>query len=210
MKKYVLLAVAGVALVGCDHHDQDINGLVVKVGALEKEMAAIRSAQTNQVPLRVAVVDKSKVTHFLYQLQRDKAAEIKKADALALDVEAKISHYQSLQSQLSRMQTARSMRNMPRPMGYETVPTDEEYNAMVQKVAEAKAPIADIADRRSSLSEEFMAKFSVDDLIEEYAKGRYDVVIDSYSRDKLLYNKAGEMSDISDAVVAMVKERAKP
>jgi hypothetical protein len=51
-------------------------------------------------------------------------------------------------------------------------------------------------------------------LIAEYVKDRFDLVVDSsderYSRSAVLYRTTGEVLDITDAVIKLFKEKAKP
>jgi hypothetical protein len=46
-------------------------------------------------------------------------------------------------------------------------------------VAAAKAPLADILERRSRQASQYRGQFSTESLIAEYAKDRFDLIVDS-------------------------------
>lgn len=48
----------------------------------------------------------------------------------------------------------------------------------------------------------------VDQLVAEYAKDRFDLVVDK--NDKVLYRTAGEVPDITQGVLKHFRDRAKP
>jgi hypothetical protein len=104
---------------------------------------------------------------------------------------------------------------LPRPLrlaAYDSAPAEpsmaeKEYEAMSKRVAEAKAPVAAIIDRRERQAAEYRQQYSIERLVAEYVKDRYDLVIDS--REKVLYQTAGEVTDITDGIIALFKEKTK-
>jgi hypothetical protein len=78
---------------------------------------------------------------------------------------------------------------------------------LAKKVAEAKEPVAAIVDRRNRQAAQIREKYSVDRLAAEYAKGRYDLVVDS--NEKVLYRSAGEVPDITEGIITFLIEKAK-
>jgi len=94
-----------------------------------------------------------------------------------------------------------------------TPASDSELDALSKRVADAKAPIADLADRRARKMEEYRNQFSTEKLIAEFAKGHFDLVVDSgqiSSHSVALYNKTGEVLDITDGILNLLKEKTKP
>ena len=57
-------------------------------------------------------------------------------------------------------------------------------------------------------------EFSTESLIAEYARGRFDLVVDSsdehMSRSAVLYRTNSEVLDITDGVLKLFREKAKP
>ena len=87
---------------------------------------------------------------------------------------------------------------------------DKAYQALARRVAEAKAPVAAILDRRTQVTMEYYAPAFLNRLIAEYAKDRYDLVLDS-TPEKSLYRAAIETReiDITEAVIQFFRDREK-
>jgi hypothetical protein len=140
--------------------------------------------------------------------------ELKKSETLSPEIQEKVRQYESLQSELSRKRVEAMRQRLPGPGGMvPPSPSDPDYEALASRVAQAKAPIAEIIDQRNRRSTEFRAQFTADKLVSEYAKGRYDLVVDSsdqiFSRSPVLYRTTGEVLDVTDAVIRLFKEKAK-
>ena len=93
-------------------------------------------------------------------------------------------------------------------------PTNTDYASLSNQVAEAKAPVADIIDRHARQYSDFINEIKVNDLVAEYAKDKYDLVVDSsdeqYSnQSKVLFRKSGDTTDITDGVMRLLKEKTK-
>ena len=136
----------------------------------------------------------------------------KKAEALPPETEAKISEYEALRMELLRMRMPlplpmRALRQPSDSAPPEPSAADKEYEAMSKRVAEAKAPVAAIVDRRERQAAEYRQQYSIERLIAEYVKDRYDLVVDS--RENVLYQTAGETTDITGGVLALFKEKTK-
>jgi hypothetical protein len=89
--------------------------------------------------------------------------------------------------------------------------SNEDYETLSNHVASLKAPIADILDRRARQSAKFRDEFSTEKLIAEYAKGRFDLVVDvdpSFARESILYRTAPETLNITDGVIDLLKKKA--
>lgn len=133
-------------------------------------------------------------------------------------MDEKVRHYETLNSELMRIQVDSMRMNIAQRAGNpnSTTPTSTEYLTLSNKVNEARAPIADILARRNQVAAESYRKFSVEQLIADYAKDRFDLVIDSSDmihaspfRAPIVYQKSGEVLDITDAVIKSVSEKIK-
>jgi hypothetical protein len=171
-----------------------------KLEAMQSQLAIKQAA-----PVRWAFANKREIETAIYQLSSDKMEAAKSAEALSADVEEKIRQYEALQTELlhKRMETMR-FGYAPRPPGAEAPATDEAYEALTKKVAEAKAPVAAIVDRRARQAAQYREQYSVARLAAEYAKGRYDLVVDS--NEKVLYRSAGEVPDITAGIITFLIE----
>jgi len=161
---------------------------------------------------RWAVANKSQIDTAIYVWSRDKASE-----SLTPEEQEQIRQYEALQNELTRKQVESRMRNMSLRTPDSPTPTtpasDSELDALSKRVADAKAPIADLADRRARKMEEYRNQFSTEKLIAEFAKGHFDLVVDSgqiSSHSVALYNKTGEVLDITDGILNLLKEKTKP
>ena len=141
--------------------------------------------------------------------------EIKKAERSSPEIEEKVRQYEELQSELMRKRMeATKLRLLPRRGELETSAPDKDYEVLSQQVAQAKAPVADIIDRRNRQASQYRDQFSIDKLIAEYAKDRFDLVVDSsdehLSRSAVLYHRTGEVLDLTDAIIKLFQEKPKP
>lgn len=259
MKQSLLLALC----LAVTSHGQEFNQreVMARIAALEAEVAKQRPA-----PVRWAIASRDKLRPAIYEVAREKLEQLKKADALPPETEAKVALYESL-----RLELLRQPMSMPRPMHSSSPPlppptlssvpstvavsvpappstppslpplplpkqadvrpvqrisvqplrtaasanTEEEkaHEALTRRVAEAKAPVAAIVDRRNELTARYHSTQFLDQLIADYAKGRYDLVVDgsnesSFSR-PILYRTAGEVTDITEGILQFLREREK-
>ena len=97
-------------------------------------------------------------------------------------------------------------------------PTAEEkaYAAMTRRVAEAKAPVAAIVERRKELTTKYHSAKFLEQLIADYVKEKehYDLVVDSsndgsYDR-PVLYHAAAEVPDITKGIIQFFRDKEKP
>jgi hypothetical protein len=191
-------------LVGCGRQAENHREVL---GALE----AIKSEIANRqgTPVRWAFANKLEIQSAIFQWSRDKMEELKTAETLSPEVEAKISQYEALQTELMRKQMeTRGLRLPPRMGAAEAPATGKDLEALSQRVAEAKAPIAAIVERRSRQAAQYRDRYSVDRLVAEYVKDRYDLVVDS--NEKVLFRSAGEVPDITEGIIAFFKSKTKP
>ena len=208
MKTYLILATC-LFLTGCGRQEQNQREVISKLNAITSELSK------SVAPVRWATANKSEITTFTYKCSRDKVEQIKKSDALPPETEAKVLDYEALRMELMRMGVSSPMRRMPLPPGpgqTEPPPADKEYEALSKRVTEAKAPIAAIVDRRERQAAQYREQFSIERLIAEYAKDRFDLVVDSsderFSRSAVLYRRAGEVMDITEGIITLMKAKA--
>ena len=208
MKKYLLLATC-LIFSGCGREPENQRELLAKLDAIKTDLAAKQTAAP-----RWAFANKREIESAIFELSRNKMERVKKAEQLSPEIEAKISQYEHLQMQFSM---ARATQMRPRyissPLGSET-PAVTNLDELSKQVEAARAPIADIIERRNHQSAQYQEAFKVDQLVIEYAKDRFDLVVDSsdaqYSRSPVLYRKADEVVDITDGVIKLLKQKAQP
>lgn len=181
-----------------------------KLDALKSELA---TKQGNAV--RWAFANKREIDSAVFQWSRDKMEEAKKSEALPPETEQKVREHEALQSQLMRKEMeARGLRFPPRVGLPEGSTPDESYDALSNRVAAAKAQVADIVERRSRQASHYRGQHSTESLIAEYAMGRFELVVDSsderMSHSAVLYRTNAEVLDITDGVIKLFREKAKP
>jgi hypothetical protein len=202
------LLVTGLILVGCGRQEQNNREVLAKLETIQSELATNRAG-----PVRWAFANKREIDSAIFKWSRDKMEANKKSEALAPEVEEKVRQYEKLQSELMRkqMETMR-LRLPPRAGVPEPAAPGTDIAALSNRVAEARAPIADIVDRRNRQSSQLREQFSIDKLVAEYAKERFELVVDSsderFSRSAVLYRK-GEVPDITEGVIKLFQEKAK-
>jgi len=164
--------------------------------------------------VRWAFANKREIELAIFQWSRDKLEESRKAEALSPETEEKIRRYESLQAQLMRKQMEmRGFKLPPRAGAIDASSPDTDFLTLSNQVAEAKAPIADVVERRSRQGAQLREQYKIDRLISEYAKDRFDLVVDSsderFSHSAVLYRTSGEVLDITEGVIKLFKERTK-
>jgi hypothetical protein len=203
MKKCLLLLTCFV-LAGCTREEQHHREVMNKLNALENNLAVIGGVSTN-TSVRWAYANRSDINMAIFQWTQTKLDEAKKTEKLSPDQEAKVADYEKLRAELLYRP-----RPMPRPIFPGRAPAepsteDKEYEALAQKLSDAKVPVADIIDRRDRLAAQYRETYSVERIIGEYVNSRYDIVIDS--NQKVLYRSAGEVPDITEGVITYFKNK---
>lgn len=211
MKTYLLLATCMI-LVGCNRPEQSNREVLAKLETIKNELATKRGDT-----VRWGFANKREIDMIVFQWSRDKIEANKMSEALPPETEAKILEYETLKTELLRMgipPPMRPLRVTPGAVRPESPQASEGYEVLSKKVAEAKAPIATIVDRRERQAAQYRNQYSTDKLIAEYVKDRFDLIVDSsderFSRSAVLYRTTGEVLDITDAAIKLFKEKAKP
>jgi len=207
MKTYLILA-ACLVLAGCGRQEANQREVSGKSEGIKNEGA--KPAET----VRWAFANKREIELVIFKWSRDKMEEARKAEGLSPEIEEKIRRYESLQAQLVRKQMeTRGLKLPPRAGVSETSLPDQDILTLSNQVAEAKAPIADVVDTRSRQAAQYREQYKIDRLISEYAKERFDLVVDSsnehFSQSAVLYRTAGEVLDITDGVIKLFKEKTR-
>jgi hypothetical protein len=219
MKIYLIL-VASLTIAVCHGQEgQNQNDVLRRLDAIEKEL------KKGPQQLRWATADKSKITTAIFVWSQEKLTQSRIAEALPPETEAKVREYETLRTEL--LYKDAGVRSIPtRPLRRPAVPTvpgvtsssaplppvpavetDNEYEALKKRVAAAKAPVAEIVERRERQAAQLRAQYTVESLAAEYAKDRYDVVVDS--REKVIYQNTGAAVDITEGILTLFKEKTK-
>ena len=203
--KTIFLLTISLLLAGCQYHASN----AVAPSAVEK--------------FHWALVDKQKIDTAIFTWSRAKMEEVKKTESLAPDMEEKIRHYESLNNRLLQKHieiiTRRPMMPPPRfPREGASTPelekpvktqAEQEYDALSEQVAEAKAPVADIVDRRDQQVAQLREEYKTEKLIAEYAKGRFDLVVEGGYHSPVVYQTSGDVVDITGSILNLFKEKTK-
>jgi hypothetical protein len=214
MKKYLLLA-ACLILAGCSQEAEHQREIISKLDALKTDLAAAGNANTNPSPLRWACANKSDINSVIYQWTAAKTDEARAAEKLSPDVQAKIAAYEALANQMNQMRMSHPALMMVRPMRPGQVPEEptaeqKEYSDLSKRVEEAKQPVAEIIDRRNRESMQLHEQYSVENIVAEYAKGKYEVVVETGLGSRgVLYSSSGDLVDITQSVISYFKDKQK-
>jgi hypothetical protein len=103
----------------------------------------------------------------------------------------------------------------PTPPPTPPAPTvaEQEYAALAKRVSEAKAPVAALIERRAQITGKYYGREFMEQLIAEYAKDRFDLVVNSdrmslYDR-PLLYRTSAAAPDITEVLLQFFRDREK-
>lgn len=217
MKTYLLLATCLVC-AGCGREASHNREMRAQLDGMRTELEFLMQSATNHTSMRWATANKQEINMAVMQWGGNKATEKREAwmNTLAPDVQEKIRKYDSLQSSFRQMQMAinnprRHVYYPPPPNLAVTPPTDSDFAAMSNRVEEAKKPIADMLEQRDQMQVVYNADDdTVDQLIAEYVKGRYDLVIDSsFPNGTVLFSSYEDVPDITEGVIKYFKEKAR-
>ena len=205
MKIYLLLA-ACLVLVGCGHSNREV---LTKLDSIKSELTTKHGDA-----LRWAFANKRAIDSAVMQWSQDKLEEARKAEALPPETEQKVQQYEALRTQLMyKEMEARGFRLPPRAGTPNVSAPGESYETLSNRVVAAKAPIADILERRQRLVSQYDRQFSAESLIAEYARDRFDLIVDASdensSRSALLYRANGETLDITGGIIKLFNEKTK-
>ena len=207
----------------------DVNA---RLKALEDKVARL----AEQTPPRWATVDRDRLRNAIHALGREKLETHKQAEKLTPEQVMQVEKYEELNQQLLRLplrqysspvraallppmppanltggQAPQLVSAIPPPPGKAANEADKEREELARRVAEAKAPVATIVDRRSQITARYYAGEFLTNLIADHVKGRFDLVVDAdsrYSSDRtILYRAAVNAPDITDELLQFLRER---
>ena len=232
--KIHLLLLTGLLAAGC-HQESNQGELTARLKSLETEIAKMpRSA-----PVRWAIADREKIQSVLNAHAQAQSAALEKAEGVSPEIRAKLAEYETLNRELmekwqlslpTRFVPTRTLRPLPNLSDFTvppvapaaappTIPSPPEvsaeakaYAALGERVAAAKAPVAHIVDRRLKLFAKYHGHEFLEQLVSEYAKGRYDLVVEANGRTSsersVLYNSAaGPPVDLTEEIIKSFRER---
>ena len=205
--KNSLLFAACLILIGCGRQDKGQREILARLDAITSQLASNRTAT-----VRWAFANKREIDSLVFQWSRSKSEDLKKGEALSPEIEQQVRQYESLHGELIRKQADSLRARLPTRLGApEASGPDADYLALSNRVREAKAPIADVIDRRNRQAADFRDQYSAEKLVAEYARDKFDLVVDSsneqFSRSSVLYRTNGEVLDITDGVIKLLKEK---
>ncbi|MBA4149236.1 MAG: hypothetical protein H0X66_14070 [Verrucomicrobia bacterium] len=207
MKTTLFLAAVALILLGCDQQPHNHPELDKKLETIQSKLESERK------PIRWATANKREIESALSKWNRQKMDEAKKAEALPPEVEEQVRQYETLQSAFFRKHME-AMRPMP-PVAPGASPfpaPSDDLLALSNRVAEAKAPVAEIIDRRARQSTAYREQYNIEKLVSEYANDRFDLVVDSSDqayRSPVLHRTATEVLDITDGILKFLDEKTK-
>lgn len=214
--KPILLLVPCLLFVGCGKQDEAGREALSKLDGLKAQLENVKTdlaAHQNQ-PVRWATVNKRQIESAISEWTRAKTEEAKSKETLTPEQAEQVRNYEKLYA--DQMQKRMSQHRFPgmMPNGPVNTPeSDKEYQALTEKVEAAKAPIADILERRNRLYSQINDQYKPEKLVAEYAKDRFDLVVDAseavYNRSAVLYSHSGEAIDITDGVIRLFQDKAK-
>lgn len=90
--------------------------------------------------------------------------------------------------------------------GHDLETDDPEYHKLVDEVEAARIPVESILNRKSPPSYE--SKYTKENLIREYAKGKFEIVVDvSFENRDQVYSADSERLDITQAVIDLFESK---
>jgi len=172
--------------------------------------AALALLQKRDATVRIAYVDGNRLNTLTAAWRQRRIDEAMAKLALTPEVKAQLEAYDRALAQFNAWAMSRQ-RNDPRmpPMGNMAgLRSDPEYQPHLDAVDQARAPVAEIVERRNRLQSE--TRYPVGDLIAEYVNDRFDLVLDrSWGGQSVLYSRAKEIPDITEGVVALLESKEK-
>jgi hypothetical protein len=229
MRTLTLLLLAGLLRsAGTAAETPDVNA---RLKALEDKVARL----AGQTPPRWATVDRDRLRNAIHALGREKLEAHKQAEKLTPEQVAQIEKYEELNQQLLRLplrqysppgrsallpplppanltggQPAQALAVVSAPAKAES-DADKEREELARRVAEAKAPVATIVDRRSQITARYYAGEFLTSLVADHVRGRFDLVVEvdsRYSSDRtILYRASVNAPDITDELLQFLRER---
>lgn len=196
------LLITCVILVGCGHQ--------------VREKPASEANRQNS--LRFASASKRDIQYAIDRWSQPKIAESTTAENLSPEQAEKLKQYEALNNEMAGMQAPRPWgvpfnraHGYPDPSGGDTN-REKQYQALMARIEQARVPIASVLERRDLQAERIRHQYTPEKLVAEYVGDRFDVVIDSRDsfNSPVLYQRSGEVLDITEGVLKLFEQKAKP
>lgn len=209
----------------------DINA---RLKALEDKVARL----AGQTPPRWATADHDRLRSAIYALGREKLEAHKQTEKLTPEQAAQVERYEQLNRQLLHLpprqfslpvraaslpplppanltggQTPQLVAAVPPPPGKAANEADREREELARRVAEAKAPIAAIIERRNQISTRYNTSGFLENLVADFVKGRFDLVVNAGAHAPertILYRASVNAPDLTDELLQFLRERELP
>ncbi|HYG22989.1 MAG TPA: hypothetical protein VEH04_09420 [Verrucomicrobiae bacterium] len=165
--------------------------------------------------IRLAVASRERIesainTWSIRQIQADIRSEV-----LEPEVAQHLERYEAINRELSRVRRPYPPHFDPATGMPTRVPANTNltanYEELMAQQEKARLPIASVLERRQRASEEIRTRYTVNGLVAEYARDRFNVVADSSDRFSnhagLLYQSSGEVIDITEGVLKLFQQK---
>lgn len=206
MKMLPILLVICVILVGCERQESQDRG--------------------RPTSLRWAVAKRSDIQFAIDRWSQDRIAEATSNEKLSPEQAAQMKEYESLNDQLMRFRRPMPytfpmrmspvaggpfVQSTPMPSPTEDTNREAQYEALLERVGQARAAIQPTLNRRDQEAQQIRRQYTPDKLVAEYVGDRFDVVVDSSYANSMnspiLYQKSPEVVDITDGVLKLLEEK---
>jgi hypothetical protein len=212
--KPIAFLLTALLLAGCGKHDAADREVLKQLDGLKSEL----KNQQNQ-PVRWATANKREIESAINEWGRAKADEAKEKETLTHKQKDDLHNYETLQNELNQKRgygsffPGRPFASAIDPQTGRPVASEESdaVKALSQQVDEARALVDDILQHRYQIERQYNNQYNVEELVAEYAKDRFDLVVDSseasFNRSSVLYSHVGESLDITEGVIKLFKEK---
>jgi len=212
--KPVTFLLAALLLTGCSKHNAVDREVLSKLDSLKSEL----QNQKNQ-PVRWAMANKREIESAVAEWSRAQADAAKEKETLTQKQKDDLHNYETLQNQLNQKRgygaffPGRPFASAIDPRTGRPVAGEESeaVKALSKQVEAARALVDDILQHRYQIERQYNNQYNAADLVAEYSKDRFDLVVDSseasFNRSAVLYSHAGESLDITEGVLNLFKDK---
>ena len=212
--KPILLLLPCLLFVGCGKQNEVSREALSKLDGLKAQLETVKTDLTahQSQPVRWATANKRQIESAISEWSRVKAEEAKSKETLTPEQIDLVHKYEALSSE--QMQKRMAQHRFPGMMQNgvpNTAESDKDYQALSEKVEAARTPIAEILQRRTQIYSQVNNQFKPEQLIAEYVKDRFDLVVDasemSFNSSSVLYSHSGEALDITEGVIKLFRDK---
>ncbi len=200
--------------VGCGKQTEANRETLSKLDGLKAQLDQVKGeliARQNQ-PVRWATANKREIESAIYEWIRVKTEAAKQQEILTPKQRDDLHQLEVLQAKQSRSYQWPQMVG-PRA-GFQppvNPQPDQDDESLSEQLERARVPVTDILEHRSQIETQYHNQYKPEDLIAEYVKDRFDIVVDSsqasFSESGVLYSHSGESLDITAGVLKLFKDK---